>query len=741
MTPHSAPPDHVEHTAGHGPPAWLSALLKLLPLLAVGLCTACAWILAGGMGAGIAAFACLFGWAAASLATHKLDALDDLRRRHRTNQFMQDSINAIPMPIFVKSRSGRLIMINDAYCEQRQRRREDILGKTASELAATPDLARLIDEEDAVVLRGGHVRKEERLLHPHTGEERYQVVTKALSLTESDKPVIIGTFFDVTSMRLAERGIREALAAQTRLREFLQSVLDALPDSLFVKDTQHRYIMTNRAYSEATGLSAEDLYGKRAGDVLDPTLGALLEAHEDEMLSAADGQVFESEHSVVRADGRARQEILRKVVGRDADGQRVIIGTATNITSLRHAEARWQFALEGAGDGLWDWNIPARKTFYSPRWKAMQGFDDSDISDSESERVQRIHPDDIAAAQAALEVHLSGHAPIYICEFRLRTRSGDYMWILDRGQVVERDSDGLPLRMIGIFTDITHHKSAEDELRRHRDRLKEMVEEQTTHLQQAKEEAERANEAKSQFLANMSHELRTPMHAVLSFARLGEEKALKALQAQQVAPDKLPTYFQRIRESGERLLHLLNDLLDLSKLEAGRMTLHLQQINLEGVVQEALREFEASLLARKIKTEIQVREDNTQLTADAIRVGQLVRNLLSNAIKFSPEGGTIRLSLRPAPTDSHATPGIELSVADDGPGIPAEELGSVFDKFTQSSQTRSNAGGTGLGLAICREIIIAHHGEIFARNRDGGGTEFVVRLPRPTSTETLSAAQ
>ncbi|HSD35890.1 MAG TPA: PAS domain S-box protein [Rhodocyclaceae bacterium] len=681
------------------------------------------------MGAGIAATACLLCWATASLTARKLDALRGLQRMHRTNRFMQDSINAIPMPIFVKNRRGKLMMINDAYCEQRQLSREAILGKTASELATTPELARLIMEEDEVVLGGGRVRKEERLVHPRTGEEIYQVVTKALSHTEADKPIIIGSFFDITSVRQAEKDAREALAAQTRLREFLQAVLDALPNPLFVKDTQHRYIVTNRAHSETTGLSAQELFGKRAADILDPALAEQLEAHEDEMLAAADGQIYESERAVVTANGRLRQEILRKVVARDVDGQRVIIGTTTDITSLRHAEARWQFALEGAGDGLWDWDIPARKTFYSPRWKAMQGFDDEDIGESESERTRRIHSDDIAGSQAALDVHLAGRAPIYICEFRLRAKSGDYVWILDRGQVVERDADGLPLRMIGIFTDITDHKRAEDELRRHRDSLKGMVEEQTTHLLEAKEEAERANEAKSQFLANMSHELRTPMHAVLSFARLGEEKALKALDAQQLTPDKLPTYFQRIRESGERLLHLLNDLLDLSKLEAGRMTLHLQQLNLERILQEALHEFEASLLARHIKAEIRIHESNAQLLADAVRLGQLVRNLLSNAIKFSPEGGTITLSLRSASTGSPATKGIELSVADEGPGIPAEELDSVFNKFIQSSHTRSNAGGTGLGLSICREIVVAHKGEIFARNRTGHGTEFIVRLP------------
>jgi signal transduction histidine kinase len=342
------------------------------------------------------------------------------------------------------------------------------------------------------------------------------------------------------------------------------------------------------------------------------------------------------------------------------------------------------------------------------------------------------------AAQAALDVHLSGYVPIYICELRQKAKNGEYIWMLDRGQVVERSPDGKPLRMIGIYTDITHHKYAEEELRLHRDSLKEMVEEQTTDLLRAKDLAETANAAKTQFLANMSHELRTPMHAVLSFARLGEEKASSALQMQQITPEKLPGYFQRIRESGDRLLALLNDLLDLSKLEAGRMPLRIQRINLQNIVQEALHEFEAILLSKHVTAAIHADGCDTLLMADAIRMAQVVRNLLSNAIKFSPEGSRIALSFQTGPqTGSGARRFVELTVADEGIGIPPDELDSVFDKFVQSSKTRSDAGGTGLGLAICREIVNAHHGQIFARNRAQQGAEFVVRIPRHPPADPL----
>lgn len=710
------------------------AALKIAPIAVAAALVLCAWVLAGTTAGLVALATACASLVSAKLAARKLDAAANYRRRLRTHRFMQDSINAIPMPIFVKNAKGRLIMVNDAYCEQRGLAREDIQGHTASELASTAELAAIIIEEDKQVLQGSKVRKEECVPNPLTGAPMQQIVTKALSWTEADKPVIIGTFYDITELRSSEARTREALVAQTHLRSFLQLIFDALPNPLFVKDEQHRYIMTNRAHVLTTGLAEREIIGKRVSDLAGPEIAVRLEAHEDEMLANPEGVVWESEVALPTPQGPARQEIVRKVVGRDADGKRVIIATTTDITSLRHAEARWQFALEGAGDGLWDWDIPAGKVFYSPRWKAMQGFSEEEIGSSEAERTRRVHPDDAEAAQAALDIHLSGRVPIYICEFRQQKSNGDYVWVMDRGRVVERAPDGRPLRMIGIYTDITEHRLAAEELRRHRDSLRDMVEEQTAGLILAKETAERANAAKSQFLANMSHELRTPMHAVLSFARLGEERALKAITAQET-PEKLLTYFQRIGESGDRLMALLNDLLDLSKLEAGRMVLHLQRSNLRLIIDDALREFEASLLARRIRITVESTEADMSFMADTARMAQVVRNLLSNAIKFSDEGGRVVLQLNALPASS-APASVELVVTDEGVGIPASELESVFDIFVQSSATRSNAGGTGLGLPICREIVDAHHGRIFARNRSGPGAEFVVQIPRHPPADT-----
>ncbi len=232
----------------------------------------------------------------------------------------------------------------------------------------------------------------------------------------------------------------------------------------------------------------------------------------------------------------------------------------------------------------------------------------------------------------------------------------------------------------------------------------------------AKDLAEAANMAKSEFLANMSHELRTPMHAVLSFAELGERRATD------VAPDKLAHYFGRIRQSGQRLLQILNDLLDLSKLEAGKMTYDMQPLELPPIVREVASEFIPLARDRGLRIHITLVDDLPRVKGDSLRLIQVLRNLVSNAVKFSPEGGNVTLS---AWQEGGC---IQLAVDDEGVGVPPDELATIFDKFIQSSKTKTGAGGTGLGLAISREIIEAHGGGIRAENRPDGGARFVVSL-------------
>jgi signal transduction histidine kinase len=244
---------------------------------------------------------------------------------------------------------------------------------------------------------------------------------------------------------------------------------------------------------------------------------------------------------------------------------------------------------------------------------------------------------------------------------------------------------------------------------------------------QAKLNADKANQSKSEFLANMSHELRTPMHAILSFAGMGQEKALDA------APEKLQLYFSRISESGQRLLALLNDLLDLSKLEAGAVQCHFKPNRLTKIVDTVLQEMSGLIKEKGVIVAHESADVEAKAVCDSEKIMQVVRNLLSNAVKFTPAGNNIFLQYShatlPAANMARNVPALVFRVVDQGIGIPEEELSSVFDKFVQSSKTKTGAGGTGLGLAICREIIGRHEGTISARNNEYGGATFEFKIP------------
>ena len=241
----------------------------------------------------------------------------------------------------------------------------------------------------------------------------------------------------------------------------------------------------------------------------------------------------------------------------------------------------------------------------------------------------------------------------------------------------------------------------------------------TEQLKGELEAAEAANRAKSAFLANMSHELRTPLHGILSFSEIGGKRADTAERG------KLQSYFGNIEVSGKRLLALLNELLDLSKLEAGKLELDYDRCDLDRVIDECLEEQGPSIQEKGLRIRRSGNSTDPVIDCDRERIFQVVRNLLNNAIKFSPPEGAIDFELVDASGDP---PMLELRVTDDGSGIDAADFEVIFDKFVQSRSTTSQ--GTGLGLSISREIVQLHAGSIHAENSGNRGATLVVRLPR-----------
>jgi|GEM_PF-1043130 len=370
--------------------------------------------------------------------------------------------------------------------------------------------------------------------------------------------------------------------------------------------------------------------------------------------------------------------------------------------SLLESEFRWKFALEGAGDGVWDWNIETDRAIYSSRWKTMLGYSDKDILPTHEEWLMRIHPDDQAMVTGTMQDYLQGTVGTYRVEYRLKCKEGHYKWILGRGMAVSHDQQGRPLRMIGTHTDLTKAKETELE------------------LQKAKDTAEALVLTKAQFLANMSHEIRTPMSSVISFSELALLKEM---------PDDIRDYLTKINTSSKSLLNILNDILDLSKIEANGLKMNPVLFDLDELHEGLFNLFVTTIEHKGLSFPITL-DSNVprQLVGDELRIKQVLINLLGNAIKFT-EKGSVSLDIRLLATETSQVR-LLFAVTDSGIGISVKDQAKLFKTFSQVDETITRRfGGTGLGLALSQELVELMGGQFTVVSTPDVGSCFSFELP------------
>ena len=395
-----------------------------------------------------------------------------------------------------------------------------------------------------------------------------------------------------------------------------------------------------------------------------------------------------------------------------ADGS--VVRTYTDVTAelqaqqaLLESENRFRNMADAAPALIWLSGADGKPTWFNQRWLQQTG------RTMEAELAcpwpKRIHVDDLERCRDAYRKAVAAQSP-YAVEFRLSCQDGSLIWVVDNG-IPRVAEDGSFAGYIVYGWDITERKASEVALRA------------------AKEEAERANRAKSEFLSRMSHELRTPLNAVLGFAQLLEhdiEHPLVAAQRDRV---------QELMRGGRHLLSLINDVLDLSRIEAGALPLQLSAVDLPALAQDCLRLVQPMAGDRGITLELQAAPEAASthpslaarlVQADATRLKQVLLNLLSNAIKYNRKGGSVRLSWH----DETATDTLRIDVVDTGPGISSAQQERLFQAFERLNAAHSTVEGAGIGLALSRWLVNLMRGEIGVHSAPGEGSRFWVRLAR-----------
>jgi PAS domain S-box-containing protein len=373
---------------------------------------------------------------------------------------------------------------------------------------------------------------------------------------------------------------------------------------------------------------------------------------------------------------------------------------AAALREVRRARETFELAVEGSSDGIWDWNMLTNEVYYSPRLKGMLGYGPKEIPNSVHAWETLIHPEDRSRAVAVVSKHLAEKSPKFELSVRLKTKGGEYKWILNRGAVL-RDSDGHPYRMAGSNTDITERILFERELIRARDG------------------AEQAARAKTDFLATMSHEIRTPLNGLIGMASLLAETGIS---------DEQRAYVRGIETSASTLLLTINDILDFSKLEAGKGELVAEEFELDKLLSNVKEMFQVPAAMKKLRFEMAGPALSFRLLGDGVRLQQVMTNLVGNAIKFTDEGF---VSVCASAEEREGKVRLTFTVTDSGAGIPEDTQRLLFRPFTRSVNSR-NVAGSGLGLSICRKLVTMMGGRIDMESCEGRGSTFwfLCDLPR-----------
>ena len=515
-----------------------------------------------------------------------------------------------------------------------------------------------------------------------------------------------GFWVDITERKELEEALRVREAEISREKQHFQALVALSPTAIVTMDLDEQVTSWNPAAEQLFGWSQAEALGRNIDQLV---LGSAVLSEEGEAVTreALEEGLAKRTTRRTRKDGRLVDvEVL--MVPLVVDGERTgYLLVYHDVTAVKEAETRFRrlaeelplvtyidapFAdAEAAGDALVGQNI-----YTSPQSEEMFGY--AEWGDNTLWE-KSVHPDDRDWVIAAQRQFQETGEPLSI-EYRMLHRDGHVVWVRDESVIV-RDESGAPLYCQGFWVDITERKRAEEE------------------LQQARAEAEAATQAKSAFLATMSHEIRTPMNAVIGMTGLLLDTELTLEQRE---------FAEVVRSSGDALLHVIDDVLDYSKIEAGRLELERAPLDLRDCVEATLDMVAPVASEKQIELGFLI-EDGVPagIQGDAARLRQVLLNLLSNAVKFTEEGEVVvHADAEPVGEGSHR---IHLAVRDTGVGIPQDRMDRLFASFSQvDASTTRRYGGTGLGLAISKRLIELMGGTMWVESEEGTGSTFHLAL-------------
>ena len=634
---------------------------------------------------------------------------------HQEVTMLAHSLNSSQDLIIITDLQGTIIHANPMVLSYSGYPAEEMVGREVFSLHASSNPAgqakQIIDQTMAT----GNWEGELSFMRREGGEYPVTLAVSAV-LDDAGQPfALIGIARDITERRQSEEAL---IQSESKLR----AILDNSGAVIYLKDRDGRYLLINKRYEELFGVDNATIAGTIDHDYFPKEQADVMRANDLDVLKCDD--VVEFEEEVQHADG-VHTYISVKFPLHDAKGKAYsVCGISTDITSRKKAEdllkkneKNLRAAQRIASLGSWEWNVPKNVLCWSEQVYNIFGLPPQDSDRTYEEFLDLVHPEDKKRVMAEVEASLGGDGA-YSMDHRIILADQTEKVVHESAEVIFA-ADGSPLLMIGTVQDITERKRMEAANRELNRNLETQVAERTRELVMARKEAEAANQSKSEFLANMSHELRTPLNSIIGFAEVIADEMAGPIN------DSQREYLGDVIDSSTHLLSLINDILDLSKVEAGQGQLDLGVFSVSELVSHSMVLFKEKAMKHQIALKTEIDEHVGEIRADERKIKQVLVNLLANAMKFTPDGGQVQVQVT-----SGGDEDVRFLVRDTGIGITEEDISRLFQPFQQlETELTRKYPGTGLGLSLCRRFVELHNGRIWVESEPGAGSSFIFELP------------